>query len=141
MPHWLPGWRTSTTTAVLLLVAGMLLRRRGRGRAAAAGPFVAEAGVVAALYALWQIAGMLSTARAGDAYARGRWIWHVERAWHLPSEVSVQRLIDGHATLIHAIDAYYVYAHYNGLVIALVWLFAFHRAHYPRLRNTVAVFT
>src|SRR4051794_12562180 len=140
MPHWLPDWRSALITAVLLLAAGSLLRRRQR-RSAAVGPFLSEAGVVAALYAMWQIAGILSTAHMGDAYGRARWIWHTERAVHLPSEVSVQRLVEHHANLVHGIDAYYIYAHYNGLIILLIWLFAFHRRDYPRIRNTAAAFT
>jgi hypothetical protein len=51
-----------------------------------------ESALVLGLFALWQFAGSFSVMGPGGALARGRWIWHLERVLHLPSETSVHRL-------------------------------------------------
>ena len=47
--------------------------------------------ILLALFALWQLAGSFAVAGTSGALARARWIWHLERAIHLPSEAVVQR--------------------------------------------------
>ena len=73
--------------------------------------------------------------------ARGRQIWDLERALHLPSERSAQQLVIHHRLLVHWLNEYYVQVHVPALGVLLVWLFVRHRDRYPRVRNVVALVT
>jgi PAP2 superfamily len=72
---------------------------------------------------------------------RGRQIWDLERALHLPSERSTQQLVIHHRLLVHWLNEYYVQVHVPALGILLVWLFVRHRDRYPKVRNVVAMVT
>ncbi|MCL2782035.1 MAG: phosphatase PAP2 family protein, partial [Actinomycetia bacterium] len=119
---------------------GSSQRRTGRRWALAAAPFVWEAGIIAVLYALWQLAGSLSVMGTGDAVRRGEWLLRAERGW-LPAEQDVQRLITGHPLLAQAANLYYATMHFAMLFALLLWLFARHRDRYRRARNTIALLT
>src|ERR1700733_13073562 len=95
------SWQQAAFLAAGLFVAGLLLvrlarvgQRSGRtaGRAtrwaAHIGPFAREAGVVTALYALWQLAGNLAVGGLSQALTHAWWIWHTERSPGLPSELA-----------------------------------------------------
>jgi hypothetical protein len=142
LPHWLPTWQQSLGAAVVLAVTGVLLRRgsverRGRLAAAVAGEF----GVILGLYALWQLAGSLAVGSTAAGLRRGEEVWSLERVLHLPLETSVQALALPHPDLVRAMNAYYVYAHYNTLLLTLLWLFVRHRDRYPAARATLALAT
>jgi len=137
-----------------LFVAGLLLvhlarvgQRPGRspGRAARwsarIGPFAREAGVVTALYALWQLAGNLAVGGLNEALAHAWWIWHTERTVGLPSELSVQRLLLPHPLLAQLANLYYATMHFGVLIAMLIWLFVRHRDAYPAVRNAMAAST
>lgn len=113
----------------------------GRRWAAHAGPFAREAGVVVALYALWQLAGDLAAGGFGRSIAHAWWIWHAERAAGLPSELSVQHLVLPHPLLSQIANLYYATMHFGMLIAMLVWLFARHREGYPQVRNAMAATT
>src|SRR5580698_4939621 len=99
------SWQQAALLAAGLFAAGLLLVRLARGAGAPAGrppgsatgwatrwaahigPFAREAGVVTALYALWQLAGNLAVGGLGQAMAHAWWIWHTERSLGLPSEL------------------------------------------------------
>jgi hypothetical protein len=100
-----------------------------------------EAGLLFGLYALWQYAGSFSVMSPAGAVPRARWLWHAERVLHLPSETAVQRPFLAHPLLIQAFNLYYDVLHFPLLGACLIWLYARHRADYPRVRTTVAVFT
>jgi hypothetical protein len=135
-------WQIAAFGAAFLLVAGFAAKRFAhRGVVRAAGPFVHEAGIVLALYALWQTAGEVSLDHADDAVGRGGWIWHTERAWHLPSEKWVQGGILHHPILVQACNYYYATMHFGMLIAALLWLFGRHRDVYPRVRTTLVLTT
>jgi len=104
-------------------------------------PFVREAGVIAALYALWQLAGTLSVLGTTGAFQRARWIKRTERDWWLPSEASVQRLVSGHPIIVQASNLYYATMHFSALFAFLVWLFVRHRDMYPPVRLTLVLST
>jgi PAP2 superfamily len=153
MPNLMLSWQQATVLAACCGAAGILLVRAGRaaggaGRAARlrryathAGPFLREAGVVVALYALWQLAGNLATGGVQQALAHARWIWHVERTLHLPSELDVQRLLLPHPLLSQIANIYYATMHFGVLIAVLIWMFAWHRDRYPALRNAMAAST
>ncbi|HLH83492.1 MAG TPA: phosphatase PAP2 family protein [Trebonia sp.] len=157
MPNLMLSWQQAALLAIGLGAAGAALVYAGRapgrpgqaagtaGRArrgaAHAGPFLREAGVVVALYALWQLAGNLSSGGFRDAIAHARWIWHAERAARLPSELAVQRLVLPHPLLAQAANLYYATMHFGMLIAMLAWLFARHRDGYPAVRNAMAACT
>ena len=121
------------------------LRRRdlGAGGEAAGrrGRFARESALVLALFALWQFAGSFSVLGPEGARDRGRWLWAVERAAHLPSEAWLQRLTLPHPLLIQAFNLYYDILHFPVLIACLIWLFVRHRDRYGEFRITLAVFT
>jgi hypothetical protein len=76
-----------------------------------------------------------------EAFVNGRWVWDLERTLHLPSEVSFQGLFLPHPDVMRALNVYYAGAHVPVLIACLVWLFTWHREHYPSLRTTLAITT
>ncbi len=147
------SWQQAALLAIGLGTAGVLLMHAGRdaagsGRgdrarrlAALAGPFPREAGVVVALYALWQLAGNLSAGGFNGALAHAWWIWHAERDLRLPSELTVQHLLLPHPLLSQVANLYYATMHFGMLIAMLIWLFARHRDGYPAVRNAMAAST
>src|SRR5258708_35354628 len=75
------------------------------------------------------------------ALPRARWLWDAERILHLPSETALQRLVLPHPLLVQASNLYYDILHFPLLGACLIWLYARHRADYPRIRTAVAAFT
>jgi PAP2 superfamily len=153
VPNLMLSWQQAAllsfglgTAAALLALAGHAPSRARRAPrasqwAARTGPFAREAGVVLALYALWQLAGNLSSGGYRGAIAHAWWVWHAERTLRLPSELTVQRLLLPHALLSQAANLYYATMHFGMLIAMLVWLFARHRAGYPAVRNAIAAST
>ena len=122
------GWRIALLCAVALLLASgslWLLKPQGRrGRVAVAA--VREAGVVLGLFAFWQLAGTLAHHNAAGAVGRGRDILRIESTLHIATEHATQNLVLGHSLLTQACNAFYVYGHFNGLILFLAWIFTFH---------------
>ncbi len=141
MPRYEMTWQQAAVVAACLLgVAGLawLPRRRPVNLAA---PVLREAGLVVALFALWQYAGSFSVMGPAGATARARWIWHTERAWHLPDEAAVQHLVLGHPLAVEAFNVYYATMHFTVLIIFLVWLYTRHRDQYKRIRTILVLLT
>ena len=136
------SWQAAVIAAGVLFGAGWVMLSLARPAAVRyLGPFVREAGVVLALYALWQVAAGLSLGHVGDAVRRGDAIWRFERAWHLPNEASVQHGIVHHPLLVQVCNLYYATMHFGMLIAVLVWVFARHRDAYPRLRMMIVLTT
>src|ERR1700685_1314715 len=148
------SWQQAALLAAGLFAAGLLLVRLARAGAqpdqspgpatrwaAHIGPFAREAGVVTALYALWQLAGNLAVGGLGQAMTHAWWIWHTERSLGLPSELVVQRLGLPHPRLSQIANLYYATMHFGVLIAMLVWLFVRHRDAYPAVRNAMAAST
>jgi hypothetical protein len=136
------SWQQAAVlTAVLLALAvGAALARNPRLRAVA--PFAREATLISGLYALWQLAGTLSVMGTDGALARARWIVRTERAWHLPSEASLQRATTEKSDLVaQASNLYYATMHFGALFAFLLWLFLRHRDQYRRVRRVLALTT
>jgi hypothetical protein len=135
------SWPGAAVVAACLAgaAAGGQLTRRPRLVAAAA--FAREAALVLGLFALWQLAGSFAVVGPGGAMARARWIWHLERAIHLPSEAVVQRAFLPHPLLVQALDLYYAVLHFPVLIACLIWLFVRHRRQYRHVRTTLVLFT
>jgi hypothetical protein len=152
------SWQQAAVLAAGLFVAGLLLVSLARagaqpgrspgwgprwatGWAAHIGPFAREAGVVTALYALWQLAGNLAAGGLNLALAHAWWIWHAERSLGLPGELAAQRLLLPHPLLSQVANLYYATMHFGVLIAMLIWLFFRHRGAYPAVRNAMAAST
>ena len=125
---------------VLFLLAFGLSRAPARWATTVA-PFLKEAGFVAVLFSLWQRAGQLSQHSSVEAYGRGRWIDEAEHFLHLPSERLLQVELVEHRVLGEWANLYYAVMHLSSTGAMLLWLFWRHRDDYPRVRNTLAIFT
>ncbi len=135
------SWPEAAVTAGVLAGAAMAARRgRSRGLAAAAG-FAREAAVLLGLFALWQLAGSYVLLGPAGAIGRARWIWHAERAVHLPSEALVQRAFLGHPLVVQAFNLYYAGLHFAVVIACLAWVFIWHRGQYPPVRTALVLFT
>jgi hypothetical protein len=141
VPNLELSWSQAAIAAGGLAIAAVALRLARRSRLTAIAVFTQETALVLGLFALWQFAGSFSVMGPGRALARGRWIWHLERAAHLPSETSVQRLFLPHPLIVQAFNLYYDTLHFPVLIACLIWLFTRHRARYLQLRTTLAVVT
>ena len=144
----LPWHYALAASCGLFIVAAVIKagRRAGRmpGRSAPWalwGGVAWESALLFGLYALWQFAGSFTVMGTSGALPRGRWLWDAERVLHLPSETALQRLVLPHPLLVQACNLYYDILHFPLLGACLIWLYARHRADYPRIRTTVAAFT
>jgi len=143
-------WQTAAVASACLVGPAVALRAAMRSpvtrslpapRLSALASFAQETGTVLALFALWQLAGSHQVLGPAGALARARWLWHVERVLHMPSETLVQRAFLPHPLLIQAFNLYYAGLHFVVLVGCLVWLFFRYRASYLRVRTAVVLFT
>ncbi|MDT4963059.1 MAG: hypothetical protein QOF87_2706, partial [Pseudonocardiales bacterium] len=134
-------WQQAAVLAAALLVAALCLYQGALPRLRGLSPFAREAGVIAGLYALWQLAGTLSVLGTTGAFHRADWIERTEHDWGLPSEASVQGLVSGHPIIVQASNLYYATMHFGAVFVFLVWLFVRHREAYPSIRLTLALST
>ena len=158
VPHVMLSWQYALAAAAGLAVAAAAIRvarlglpgllgllgRRPAGRSGAWalwGDVTLESALLFGLYALWQFAGSFTVMSAAGAVPRARWLWHAERVLYLPSETALQRPFLPHPVLVQTFNLYYDILHFPVLGACLVWLYARHRASYPRVRTTVALFT
>jgi len=134
------GWQPALALAAALAVGAAGAPVLARQRGPAIRPYLRESAIVAALYGLWQLAASVSVAGSSGAFARGRWIVRFEHGW-LPSERDLQRVLAHHELLTRAANWYYAAMHFTALGILLLWLFARHRAAYPRVRTVLVLLT
>lgn len=138
MPHLNPTWQLAVLTAALLLVVTVVLRVCGLLRAYAA---AREATVITTLYAGWQLLGHMTHREVDGAKANALSVVHAQQALHLPSELSLQTMILGHDWLVQAANGYYIYGHFNPMIVLLAWVWWRHRDTYPRVRLLVCAMT
>jgi hypothetical protein len=138
VPHINPTWQLAVATAVLLLLLTLVLRWRGWTRSAVA---AREVTVVSALYAAWQLIGTMTHRNVDGAISNALTVWHAEQALHLPSELALQQAMTPHPWLVQAANAYYVYGHFNPVVLLLAWVWWRHRAAYARTRLLLCLLT
>lgn len=134
-------WQQSAVLAGALFLIAFGLRQAAARWTTASQPFVAEIGILAALYSLWQLAGTLSVLGTTGAFARARWLEHTEHDLRLPSEAHAQHLVLHHPLIVQACNLYYATMHFGVLFVFLLWLFVRHRADYRRLRLTLVLVT
>lgn len=141
VPQLRPSWQLSVATAVALAVIALACLPVRRRWARAVGAFAREFTLVMSLLALWQWVGGYVHTRVAGAMDRGLEIYELQRRLHLPGEVGLQHLALHAPWLVRLADAYYGYAHLNGMAIFLVWIWWRHRAAYARARYTVVLVT
>ena len=139
------SWQYALAAAAVLAIAAAAIRAGRLARRSAAwalwGGVAWESALLFGLYALWQFAGSFTVMSAAGAVPRANWLWHAERVLLLPSETAVQRPFLAHPVLVQAFNLYYDILHFPVLGACLIWLYAWHRQSYPRIRTTVALFT
>lgn len=138
MPHISPTWQLAAATAAALLVVAVALRVLGWSRSAAA---ATEITIVASLYTVWQLIGTVTQRNVDGATANALTVWQTQQALHLPSELAMQQAITPHPWLVQLANGYYVYGHFNPVILMLAWVFVCHRAAYPRVRLLLCLLT
>lgn len=139
MPNIMWTWQQAVVIAGLVAAAWGVLR--ARNAAPRTRPFLYEAALIIALYALWQLVGTLAGSGDYSAVTRGRWIWDTERTLHLPDEHTLQSWVLPHPLIVQAANLYYATMHFTVLIIFLVWLFVRHRESYGRWRTVLGLLT
>ena len=139
MPNIMWTWQQAAVIAGAIALGWGVLKFRDA--APRVRPFLYEAALIIALYALWQIVGALAGQGDYTAVTRGQWIWNAERTVHLPSEQTLQGWVLPHPLIVQAANLYYASMHFTVLIIFLVWMFARHRELYGRWRTALALLT
>ena len=136
---WL-SWKIAVACALALGAVSMAPRPwRFPALRPAWRPWVREAGVVFFFYATWRRLGEVSLMGTGGALRRGRQLWDLERALHLPDERTLQRWTLHAEWLVRFANLYYIVVHVAPVGVFLVWLFARHRPVYRRWRTTLGL--
>jgi hypothetical protein len=137
---WLP-WQDAMWIAAGLFVFLVLARNVRVPAVRVLRSTAKEAIHVLFLYATWQWVHHLAVTKTDGARENGLWVWRVERAWHLPSEVSLERALIDHRRTMQFLNIFYGGAHVPAMAITLLWLFFRHRDRYPAIRTTLALLT
>ena len=138
MPHIDPTWQMAVVAAAGFLLAAFGAWRSGRRRTAAA---LSESALVVSLFAAWQVIGAATHREVAGATANALRVWDVESWLHLPNELSWQQALLPHPVWSQIANGYYLYGHFNPVVLLLAWTWLRHREHYPRLRLQLALLT
>jgi len=101
-------------------------------------PVLHESVVLMAIYAVWLRLGQVDLMGSSGAIARGRWLWDVERALHLPDEATIEHWLTHVSVLLRFANVYYIVAHVAPLGAFLVWLFIRRRDRFAYWRNVLA---
>jgi len=133
---WQEAARVAALVGLAALAARLLLRKR---RVVA--DVLAQCAILFALYAVWQLLLDHTVTSTTGAISHGQWLWRLERTFHLPSEKTIQDGILSHGWLVTFFNQYYWVAHYGGLLVALSWVFFFHRQMYRWCRRMLVLTT
>ena len=141
---WL-AWETASqialAIAVTVMVAGAFVDPARNAIVDAVAKVAIEAARVLVLYSIWQYTRRLTITRTDGAMEHARWVWDVERSWHLPSELAWQQATLHWDVFMQAMNIYYGGAHVPAMGAVLIWVFWRHRDRYPAVRNVVAMTT
>ena len=135
------SWQAAGISAACLTVASAAAARSGRPRLKNAAGFAREAGVLFALFGLWQLVGGVGRMGPDGALDRGQWIWHAERVLRMPNETALQRAFLPHPLIVQALNLYYAGLHFAVVIGCLIWVYIWHRRQYPQVRTTLVLFT
>ncbi|MCU1453646.1 MAG: hypothetical protein JWN46_1792 [Acidimicrobiales bacterium] len=136
-----PTWQQAAIAATLLLLVAAATRGRSFRGALITSALAAETALIAVLYVIWQIGDALPLAHNQGASQRGEQLYRWEQAWHLPSELTMQRWVLPHRYLAETCNVLYATVHGPALMVFLLWVFVRHRERYGHWRNTLAILT
>jgi PAP2 superfamily len=144
--HLQMTWHVALLLAVLCgalsLAIHLVRRRRTRWTGwTVVAHALREVGIVVGLFGLWQVVRIYAITKVAGGIANGEAVWRAERLMRLPSEAWIQRLALPHPRLVQGANLYYLYLHFTGMSIFLVWLFLRHRDQYARWRTTLVLVT
>src|SRR4051794_41640843 len=117
-----PTWQEAATASVVLIVLSLVLRRIDRRDTRVAAAFAQEVALVSFLYMLWRLARQLPLTHEQGAEDRARWIYDVQKAVHLPSELHMEQWLAKHQLLAELTVDYYATLHVPALLCFLVWM-------------------
>jgi PAP2 superfamily len=135
------SWQVAGISAACLTIAAAAASRSRWPRLRAPAGFAREAGVLLALFGLWQRVGGVGRMSPDGALDRGEWLWHAERALHMPNEAALQQAFLPHPLIVQAFNLYYAGLHFAVVIACLIWVYIWHRRQYPRVRTTLVLFT
>jgi hypothetical protein len=133
-------WQQAGLVAALVAVAA-LAARLALQKVRIVADVLTECAVLFALYAVWQFVLDLTVTTTTGAVSHGRWVWRVERTFHLPSERALQDDILSHGWLVSFLNHWYLITHYTGLLVCLTWAFVLHRDKYRWTRRMLVLAT
>jgi hypothetical protein len=137
---WVP-WNVAIEAGAVVGTAGIAAGVSRRRWLAGSAAFARELAIVLALYAMWRVVGTISVVKVDGAISAGQHIWNAERILHFPNERGLQQLFLHSSALVQACNVYYASVHIPSMLLFLPWLWFFHRALYPLVRNVVALTT
>src|SRR4051812_7658965 len=139
------NWEAAVVLAAILLavaLTGAVVNRFRPSRALEIASSAArEAGIILALFGLWQIVRILAVTRVAGGIHNGESIWHAEQWAHLPSELGLERFMLRHQGALHLTNIFYNTVHFPAMIAFLFWLFIWHRSRYPSARTTIVLLT
>jgi hypothetical protein len=135
------SWQAAGVSAACLTIAAAAAARSRRPWLMATAGFAREAGVLFALFGLWQLVGGVGRMSPDGALDRGEWIWHAERVLRMPNETALQRAFLPHPLIVEALNLYYAGLHFAVVIGCLIWVYIWHRRQYPHVRTTLVLFT
>lgn len=100
-----------------------------------------EAAMLASLFGAYELLRMLGRSAVDDAVDRGQWIVRWQASLGLPSEAWAQGLVMPQEGLVAAVNTYYVFVHFPGTAMFLVWMWRRHRHQYEYFRNVLVALT
>ena len=144
MPHFMLSWPDALIVAGCLAavaVASRVPRRRTWTGWNRWGGVAQEAGLLCGLYGLWQFAGSFTVMSPAGALPRARWLCTPSSCCACPARPPSSAPSSAHPLLGPGVQPVLRHPALSRPGRLLIWLYARHRARYPRIRTTVALFT
>ncbi|MEJ3743000.1 phosphatase PAP2 family protein [Actinomycetes bacterium KLBMP 9797] len=112
-----------------------------RSRAAHLRELIIEVTLIASMLFFYQGVRHLADGQLSLAFQHADLVWQIERILHLPNEATVQGWALTWPDTARLANLYYVGVHFPGTLLAMVWLWIWHRSDYLRMRTEMAVLT
>ena len=100
-----------------------------------------ELALVVALFLAYKLGRVLIQGHVATAFDNAARVMDLERALHLPQEVSLQRIVLPHETLMHVANSYYAYVHFPATIAFLLFMYLRRPTHYRWARRAMAGLT
>lgn len=110
------------------------LRESVRGRG---GEALAQVALIIVLYVGYRAGRVIASGQESKAFDNARFVLDLERALHLPNEVSVQTVFTSSDALAVFANAYYATVHFPFAIGALLWLWIYRAQFYRWTRNVM----